>query len=199
MTETTPQTIARALADGGVALAPTDTVYGLLAAPTRPEAQDRIFKLKKRPQTLNLQILLPKDFLLSKLGLEVPSAASKMLADAEICPSITFIFPLNALTKPDFLSHRIELGVRVPADQRIQAVLALTGPLFATSANAHGEPQGRTPAAILAQLDGRPDAVWDAGELGGEASTVINFNADPPAVLRWGVVRDLSAYGLGHG
>ena len=92
-----------------------------------------------------------------------------------------------------------EAGVRIPGDARIQAVLAATGPLFATSANAHGQPPGQSCEEILAALDGAPDAVWDVGPLGNIASTIVNFNADPPCVLRWGVIDDLTEFGLGHG
>lgn len=192
------QRVIAALNAGGVALAPTDTVYGLVAAPAHPAAQERIFTLKNRPESLNLQLLLPETPELAALGLRTPEAARALLADAAIVAGITFILPLDPATKPNWLAARQEVGVRLPADPRIQAVLAETGPLFATSANAHGRPPGRTVPEILAQLNGAPDAVWDAGPLGGAASTVVNFNVDPPAVLRWGAVFDLSAYGLGH-
>jgi tRNA A37 threonylcarbamoyladenosine synthetase subunit TsaC/SUA5/YrdC len=111
---------------------------------------------------------------------------------------ITFILPLDADSKPAWLSDRVEVGVRIPDDDRIQAILALTGPLFATSANLHGRPPGIACSAILADLKGVPAAVWDVGQLGGTASTVVNFNAEPPKVLRWGVVDDLTKFGLGH-
>ena len=77
-------------------------------------------------------------------------------------------------------------------------VISETGPLYATSANAHGKPPGKTVADILADLDGAPDYVADGGRLVGVNSTVVNFNADPPRVERWGAVDDLTAYGLGH-
>lgn len=190
--------IARALNDGGVVLAPTDTVYGLAARPDRPGAADRIFGLKRRPRNVNLQILLPEDADPGVIGAEITDGARSLLADTKIRAAITFILPLAADRKPVWLAARDEAGVRIPADPRIQAVLAETGPLFATSANAHGRPPGETCPEILAQLDGAPDAVWDVGRLGGTSSTVVNFNADPPVVLRWGVVTDLKAYGLGH-
>ena len=188
-----------ALDAGGAVLAPTDTVYGLLARPDQPEVVKRIFALKRRPAHMILQTLLPTATPPDAIGCKPPEAAEAILQRDDLRPKITFILPLDQATKPAWLSERDEVGVRIPADPRIQTLLALTGPLFATSANAHGRPPGRTVAAILADLDGAPDAVWDAGELGGDASTVVNFNATPPAVLRWGVANDLSEFGLGHG
>lgn len=198
MHDSEAQTLADALAAGGAALAPTDTVYGLVARPDRPAAIERIFEMKKRPEHMNLQALLPIDQDVREIGALPPPAAAALLARDDIRAGITFILALDPARKPDWLSKRTEIGVRIPADPRIQTLLSLTGPLLATSANAHGEPPGRTAPEILAQLAAPPDAVWDAGELGGTASTVVNFNADPPTVLRWGVVADLTEFGLGH-
>lgn len=199
MPEAKAQELADALTASGVCLAPTDTVYGLIAKPDQPAAVERIFKLKQRPPHMNLQALMPSDADPADIGAAVPGPAANLWARADLRPKATFILPLDDAKKPAWLAARDEIGVRVPADDRIQALLALTGPLLATSANAHGQPPGRTVPEILAQLDGAPDAVWDAGQLGGKASTVINFNVEPPAVLRWGALQDLEAFGLGHG
>lgn len=190
--------LAEALDADGAVLAPTDTVYGLLARPDRPAAIQRIFELKRRPAHMNLQALLPTDARPGSIGANLQGAAVDLWARDDLRPRVTFILPLDADRKPEWLSARDEIGVRQPADARIQSVLALTGPLLATSANAHGQAPGRTVPDILAQLAGRLDAIWDAGELGGEASTVVNFNADPAVTLRWGALKDLSEFGLGH-
>ena len=197
MTDYKVRETAAALIRGGVALVPTDTVYGLAARPDMMGAILRIFRMKKRPQNMNLQVLLPENFNIALLG-AVTDAAEKLIRRKDLAGGITFILPLRPEAKPAWLGERSEAGVRIPDDPRIQAVLAATGPLFATSANVHGQPPGQTCDAILAQLDGKPDAVWDVGPLGGVASTVINFNATPPEVLRWGVVDDLTEFGLGH-
>ncbi|HEX2178679.1 MAG TPA: L-threonylcarbamoyladenylate synthase [Actinomycetota bacterium] len=47
------------LEEGGVAVIPTDTVYGLAARLDRPKAVDKIFKLKGRPRSKPLPILVP--------------------------------------------------------------------------------------------------------------------------------------------
>lgn len=197
MTDLKVREVAAALIRGGVALVPTDTVYGLAARPDMIGAILRIFRMKKRPDNLNLQILLPERMQVGAIG-AVSGAAEALLNRKDLAAGITFILPLATNKKPDWLGERSEAGIRIPGDSRIQAVLDATGPLFATSANVHGHPPGRTCDEILAQLDGAPDAVWDVGPLGGVASTVVDFNAAPPKVLRWGVVEDLTEFGLGH-
>jgi L-threonylcarbamoyladenylate synthase len=198
MVDHDPKAAASALLAGGVALLPTDTVYGLVAHPEQPLAIRRIFQLKQRPDALRLQVLARSLDDLERIGAILPSSAEALLANATIRGGITFIFALDPDRRPDWLSERDEAGVRFPDDAAMQDIIGETGPLFATSANAHGKPPGETVDAILADLDGEPDYVADGGRLVGVNSTVVNFNSDPPRIERWGAVADLSAYGLGH-
>lgn len=190
--------IADVLTRGGVALVPTDTVYGLVARPDHPHAVARIFALKRRPKHVNLQVLMPENTRAETIGARVPAPAAALLADPALRATVTCVLSLDPTARPDWFGERDEAGFRLPGDARIQAVLARTGPLYATSANAHGSAPGQACPEILVQLDGAPDAIWDVGRLGGEPSTVVNFNADPATVLRWGAARDLRRFGLGH-
>lgn len=198
MPDMDPKAAASALLAGGVALLPTDTVYGLVAHPEHALASKRIFVLKQRPDALRLQILTGSQADLDRIGAIRPSAADGLLGDTDLRGGITFIMALDPVRRPDWLGERDEAGVRFPADPFMQAVIRDTGPLFATSANAHGKPPGETVADILADLDGAPDHVADGGRLVGVNSTVVNFNAVPPRIERWGAINDLSQFGLGH-
>jgi L-threonylcarbamoyladenylate synthase len=187
---------ANTLQAGGVILAPTDTVYGLMALPCHDDARAKIFRLKRRPEHMNLQLLCPTAFDPKDIGAILPSIAAELLRCDDIRSKITFVLPLDLPEKPRWLSDRVEVGIRIPADSSLQEMLLSTGPVFATSANAHGNKPGKTVSAILSQLDGSPDFVWDAGLLSDEASTVINFNNDPPIELRRGAAGDLSKFGV---
>ena len=198
MAESDLKAAASALLAGGVALLPTDTVYGLVAHPEQPLAARRIFQLKRRPDTLHLQVLAGSLADLKRIGAQLPLAAEVLLSNDAIKGGITFIFALDPALRPKWLADRDEIGVRFPADAFIQRLINETGTLYATSANAHGKPPGETVADILADLDGAPEYVSDGGRLAGVNSTVVNFNADPPRIERWGAVTDLTTYGLGH-
>jgi L-threonylcarbamoyladenylate synthase len=70
-----------------------------------------------------------------------------------------------------------------------RALLRLTGPLAATSANRSGQPSPVTAADVMAQLGGRIAAVVDGGPCpGGIPSTVVDCVASPPRVLREGSI-----------
>ncbi|MCD2196934.1 threonylcarbamoyl-AMP synthase [Actinomycetospora endophytica] len=176
-----------ALLDGGVALLPTDTVYGLAVHPRRPEAIDRLFALKDRPRTRELPIMVATPDELPSLGVLVPETARRLLAAFSPGP-ITVALGIDAGKAPPWLAGREEVGVRVPADPDLRALLSDVGALLVTSANAHGEPTRQAPGPILDQLAGRPDAVVDGGVRSGEASTVVNCHLDTPRIEREGVV-----------
>jgi len=198
MAENDPKAAASALFAGGVALLPTDTVYGLVAHPEQPLAASRIFRLKRRPDALRLQILARSQADLDHIGAVMPPAAEALLGNDTIKGGITFVMALDPARRPEWLQDRDEVGVRFPANIFIQRVISETGPLYATSANAHGKPPGETVSDILEDLDGVPDHVVDGGRLIGVNSTVVNFNANPPRIERWGAIDDLTAYGLSH-
>ena len=52
------ESAAKALLAGGVAIFPTDTVYGIGALPQHSAALERIYKLKDRPLGMPLPLLL---------------------------------------------------------------------------------------------------------------------------------------------
>jgi L-threonylcarbamoyladenylate synthase len=175
-----------ALLAGGVALLPTDTVYGLAVHPRRREAIDALFALKARPRTRELPIMVATPDELPSLGVQVPDTARRLLGAFSPGP-ITVALGIDD-TAPAWLAGRAEVGVRVPSDPDLRALLSDVGALLVTSANAHGEPTAQATGPILAQLAGRPDAVVDGGERTGVPSTVVNCHLDVPRIEREGAI-----------
>ena len=175
-----------ALLGGGVALLPTDTVYGLAVHPRRPGAIDALFALKDRPRTRHLPIMVATPDELPSLGVRVPDTARRLLGTFSPGP-LTVALGIDD-TAPSWLAGRDEVGVRVPSDPDLRALLSDVGALLVTSANAHGEPTAQAPGPILAQLAGRPDAVVDGGERSGVPSTVVNCHVEPPRIEREGAI-----------
>lgn len=180
--------IVECLANGGVVLLPTDTVYGLAVSPEFDEAIDRLFKLKRRPRNVNLPIMVASDDELEALGFEVSEPARRLLRSPLIPGSLTLAMGFSSDYRPAWLAGRDEAAVRIPNDERLLSVLRKTGPLLVTSANAHSAETPDNVADILAQLDGAPDLSIDGGTLRTTASTLVNCRVDPPAIERIGVV-----------
>ena len=82
------------------------------------------------------------------------------------------------------------VAVRVPAHPVALALLRAAGvPIAAPSANRSGYVSPTCAAHVLSGLDGLIDLVLDAGPVpGGIESTVLDLTADPPRLLRPGLV-----------
>ncbi len=183
---------AQTLRDGGVALVPTDTVYGLAAHPERADAVTRVFELKGRPLTRNLPVMVAGLDDLAAIGVEVTEPARRLLA-SDLMPgpltlALGFRADLAPGAKPAWLEGRDEVAIRVPNHAWLQEVLRMTGPLLVTSANAHQQASGETVDAVLGQLHGTPEVIVDGGALSVVPSTLVNCRAVPPVIEREGAV-----------
>lgn len=179
---------AKIILSGGVALLPTDTVYGLLASPQHPAAIAKIFALKNRPTAKNLPILVADSAQISELGVQLDNRTKALLASRFIPGALTIVLPLGAA--PDWLSARQEIAVRIPKDTALRALLKATGPLLATSANASGQDTPADVPSILAQLSGAPDIVVNDGPRRSPPSTLIDCQTSPFTVLRRGALSE---------
>jgi L-threonylcarbamoyladenylate synthase len=180
--------IVECLANGGVVLLPTDTVYGLAVSPSFDRSIDRLFALKRRPRNVNLPIMVASESELEPLGFAISDSARRLLRSPLIPGSLTLAMGFSSEYRPAWLAGREEAAVRIPNDERLLSVLRQTGPLLVTSANAHSAETPDNVADILAQLDGAPDLSVDGGTLRTTASTLVNCRVDPPRIERLGVV-----------
>lgn len=175
------------LRDGGVVLVPTDTVYGLAVHPTRPEAADRLFAMKRRPRSRNLPIMVPALAALTSLGVEITEPAKRLMEEFFPGPlSVALGVPAGAA--PPWLAERTEVAVRIPDDPQLLAILEATGPLLVTSANLHSQTTPESVLEILAMLDGEPDLVIDGGVRQVVPSTLVNCNLAAPVIERPGAI-----------
>ncbi|MEM1121875.1 MAG: tRNA (adenosine(37)-N6)-threonylcarbamoyltransferase complex transferase subunit TsaD [Bacteroidota bacterium] len=181
--------IADCLLNGGVVVMPTDTVYGLAVSPNFPEAVEKLYKLKGRPRSQPLPIMVAKKEQLLPLGLDVNKAATNIVNSEYVPGAVTLILGFQDTPKVDWLIGREEVGVRIPNDERMLKVLEKTGPLLVTSANRHSEkaiPQNVD--EILAQLDGSPELAIHGETPGAAPSTIINCRTNPPKIERAGAI-----------
>lgn len=177
----------RCLRDGGVVLVPTDTVYGLAVHPEQTDAIERLFLLKGRPRSTNLPIMVAELEDLAQLGVIITAEATRLIE--EFCPGpITLALGVDGARRPAWLAGRVEVAVRIPADDIMRAVLDECGPLLVTSANLHGNATPETAPEVVAQLSEPPDLVIDDGVRKVVPSTLVNCNLPVPTIERVGVL-----------
>ncbi len=168
---------------GGVAVIPTDTVYGLAAHPAFPAAVDRLYTIKGREAKKPIALLASDSAAAAAfLGSPLPSAAQR-LADEFWPGALTLVLPAAGGAYE---------GLRVPDHEWTRKLLAACGgTLRVTSANLSGGRPAVDAAEALADVGLSADVVVDDGPSpGGVASAVVKV--DPGgrvSVLRPGGVR----------
>lgn len=179
----TPDTegIARLLLGGGVAVLPTDTIYGYHCLANDKTAVARIASIKERDDAKPFLVLGDSIAQLEQLGARFTAETRSALEELWPGP-LTAIVPI---TRPIAASRGFSsIGVRVPAVVWLRALLTLTGPLASTSVNRSGEPSLVSPAGLTQEVLDAVDAVVDSGPLTGRASAVVDLTGDEPRFIR---------------
>ncbi|HVA52198.1 MAG TPA: L-threonylcarbamoyladenylate synthase [Acidimicrobiales bacterium] len=179
----------RLLNEGGVVAVPTDTVYGLAASLGRPDAIAKIFSLKHRPSGVALPILVASTSSLEALGVTWPPVA-RTLSDAFWPGALTIVVDVPAALARRVGSALDTAGFRLPDDELLREVLALTGPLAVSSANEHARLPCHSAHEVLGVFGESEtlDGVLDGGTRVGDVSTVVHVVENEWRVLRSGVI-----------
>jgi len=180
---------AEAIRGGGSVILPTDTVYGLCASPYRAEPVERLYRLKGREPQQPTAIIASDIDMLFECVPELRGRSGLILRSLLPGP-YTLILPNPARryrwltgTTPD------AIGVRVPELPDVSArVLSLVGAVAATSANLPGGPDPQRLEDVPVELTAKVAVALDGGALPGSPSTVLDFTAEQPRVVREGAV-----------
>ena len=175
------------LKSGGLVAIPTETVYGLAASAFDEKAVGNIFAAKGRPQDNPLIVHVSDIEMLNELVVDMPNVAIE-------CAKKFWPGPFTMVLKrsekiPASVSAGLDtVAVRMPSNEvAIEIIRNSKLPLAAPSANLSGSPSPTTAEHVIADLDGKIDAVVVSGasEVGVE-STVITLTTNPPRLLRPG-------------
>ena len=172
---------------GGLVAFPTETVYGLGADALNGEAVLALFEAKKRPLD-NPPIVHVSDVKdVRRLVKEIPSGAEVLMEEFWPGP-LTLIFRRSDVVPSVTVAGLGTIAVRIPRHEVALALIKESGcPVAAPSANLAGRPSPTSAGHVLDDLDGRIDAVLDAGPtVIGVESTVLDLTVCPPAMLRPG-------------
>lgn len=191
------------LAQGQVVAIPTETVYGLAGDAQSGAAVARIYDAKGRPSFNPLIVHVP-DADTARTIADFPPEA-EALAAAFWPGALTLVLPLRADAGiASLVTAGLDtIAIRVPAHPVAQALLRLTGPLAAPSANASGRISPTSADHVLdpdGGLDGRIAAVLDAGPCPvGVESTIVGWPRGRATLLRpGGIPAEAIADRLGH-
>jgi L-threonylcarbamoyladenylate synthase len=185
-----PAIPAAVVARGGVLAIPTESSYGLAADPRSRRGVDAIYRLKSREAGKPLPVVVAGVEQLALLGVDPDSPEARRAAPCWPA-ALTVVLPLAPSAPPlPAAAGGSTVAVRIPDHPALRALLAATGPLTATSANASGADPILDPEAAAAFLGESPDTLLvDGGVLpGGPPSTLVAFEGAEVRVLRPGRV-----------
>lgn len=180
---------ATVLRDGGIAVFPTETVYGLGALADSKFGPHEIFEVKVRPASLPIPLLVETEDALDTWGADIPDYAHR-LARAFWPGAVTLVVQASEKVPRDFRAPDGTIGLRSPKNEVVMELLqAAGGPIFATSANTHGNPAPGTFDEVEPRIIDAADIALDGGETEHQvASTVVLCTGDVPIVVREGAV-----------
>lgn len=184
---------ARILRGGGLVALPTETVYGLGANALDSAAVARIFEAKQRPawDPIIVHIAGPvqQNPMLERLTTKAPPEV-RGLMNAFWPGPLTLLLPRSEAVPDIVTAGRPLVGIRMPAHPVAFEVIRQAGvPVAAPSANVFGHISPTTAAHVLEDLDGKIDAVVDAGPTRhGVESTVLDPTKSPMLIYRPGAI-----------
>lgn len=178
------------LAGRGVAVFPTDTVYGICCDPDDERAARRLYELKgrpvERPAAVMFFALEPALSTLSEL-----QGAERAALMALLPGPVTLLLPnpgrrFGPACGPDPAT----LGLRVPRlPAHLAALCSVNRPAMQSSANLSGETDARRLTDVPESIRVGADLMLDGGELPGSPSTVVDLR-DYRSSRAWRIVRE---------
>lgn len=174
------------LRKGGVILYPTDTVWGIGCDATNAEAVQKVYEIKKRPDSKSLVLLASDLDMVARYVREIPEMALQ-LVEVNDRP-MTIIYP-DAMTgvecrglAENVVAEDGSIGIRIPTVDFCRNLVHRFGrPVVSTSANISGEPTPRKFADIPQQIRDAVDYIFDPSlerQSTGSASSIIKVGLD---------------------
>jgi L-threonylcarbamoyladenylate synthase len=177
-----------ALRAGELVVAPTDTVYAVLADAFDLDATAKLRRLRGTSATSPLTVLLRSPKQLAGLVTEVPLAAERLMAAYWPGP-LTLILPDAGAMQWDLGRTDRTVAVRMPLDDVAIELAKAVGPIAFSAAGRAGDPPPVAVAEAQQVLGDEVVCYLDAGPRTDRAvSTVVDLTRVEPEVLRVGLL-----------
>jgi L-threonylcarbamoyladenylate synthase len=186
---TTVEQAVSVLRAGGLVAFPTETVYGLGADATNPDAVAKIFAAKGRPPT-NPLIVHVADLETAKRYAAAWTDAMQTLGAVWWPGPLTLVVPKTPEIVDAVSAGRPTVALRVPDHPlALELLRAFGGPVAAPSANRSSHVSPTTAQHVREEFGDGVEVVLDGGPCGvGIESTVLDLSGERPVILRPGGV-----------
>jgi len=177
------------LRQGKLVAFPTETVYGLGADASNPEAVKRIFRAKERPADHPLIVHIADAGKLNDWALTVPEDALRLAAEFWPGP-LALILNKKPEVPLEVTGGQSTVALRIPDHPvALRLLQAFGGGIAAPSANRFCRISPTQADHVAEELGDAVDLILDGGPCQvGVESTIIDFSGARPALLRPGQI-----------
>ncbi len=181
---------AMVLERGGLVAFPTETVYGLGADATDPDALRRLYEVKGRPTDHPVIVHLGRAARVEDWSSGGADPAVAALTAAFWPGALTVVVPAAEQVSRLATGGLESVGLRMPAHPVALDLLDAFGRgIAAPSANRYGRVSPTSAAAVVEDLGDDVDLVLDGGPCTvGVESTIVDCTTGDPRVLRLGAI-----------
>lgn len=174
---------------GGIAIFPTDTLYGIACDPDDASAAERIHELKGRPPRKPSAVMyFSLEGLIEDLGDDLDGPSRNLIEHLLPGPFTLIVANPQGRFRPSCGEAPHKLGLRVPKlGPAIAALEAVEVPVMQTSANLSGDPDATSVEDVVRPVVDGVDLVLDGGPVLGYGSTVADISE--LAEGRWRLLR----------
>lgn len=170
---------------------PTETVYGLAANAYKPLAVEKIYRIKQRPYTKPLNVVIQKTADIYNVAASFPTLAQR-LASVFWPGPLTLILPKSKAIPDIVTNNGPTVGVRLPGSELLRTLLrhTLPAPLVIPSANITGHLSPTTAQQVQEALGGQLPYILDGGpsSIGLESTIIGHLDQPQPTIFRLGAI-----------
>jgi L-threonylcarbamoyladenylate synthase len=170
---------------------PTDTFYGLAADPFNLAAVERIYRVKGRPETRALPILVSSIEQAVLMARDVPE--NFLVLAKKFWPgALTLLLEAATRLPLKVTANTGRVALRWPNSKvACKLIELLDNPITGTSANLSGSPSCSSAEQLVQQMADRLPLILDAGETGSLLpSTIVELRGDSWRILREGLISE---------
>ena len=183
------------LNNGGIAVIPTDTVYGLVGDATNENVIKKIFLIKQRENSKPLLILISNFDMLKKYVKNISSLELGIINKFWPGP-LTIIFQNKKNLSDVLTANKSEIAIRMPNDERLLDLInKLDEPIIATSANIAHKKTITSIDLLEDKIKNNVDYIYDGGFLEDNPSAIIKVIDNKVIIVRDGIIsKDIKNY-----
>lgn len=174
---------------GGIIAYPTETFYGLCVNPYNAEAVQALYRLKGRPSSSPMPLIIGGISMIRFVAKELPPQAIKLMKRFWPGP-LTIVLKAADALPVSVTAGTGTVGVRLPGCPRARRFSNILGfPITSTSANPSGEKPPVTAEEVASYFNGSISLIIDGGRLKGtKGSTIVDATGDALKLIREGEI-----------